>query len=333
LSISAGRSQVFRIGEKVLRNTVKRGIQGVILLAALLAVCSIARSEQVNQLRAKGFVSDFAGVIDPATQQKLTGLCREVNQKAKAQIAVVTVRTTSGVPIEEFSINLAERWGVGPKTNDRGVMILLVVNDHRYRIEVGYGLEGVLPDGKVGRIGRETVPLLRDRNYSGAMLLMTRRVADAIAAGRGITLTSLPPIPEADESGESVLWYAGAWLAAAVAAFRRADESPRARLRSPPSVDSWWLLARHVDRRRFRRRWFRLGRRRRLRRFWRRLVRRRRSQRQLVEFDGRARYSGTVLRNAGNCQVPRAVQVPHSPGVPCPKGGWRMTNRRKLSLE
>jgi uncharacterized protein len=186
-----------------LRNTVKRGIQGVILLAALLAVCSIARSEQVNQLRAKGFVSDFAGVIDPATQQKLTGLCREVNQKAKAQIAVVTVRTTSGVPIEEFSINLAERWGVGPKTNDRGVMILLVVNDHRYRIEVGYGLEGVLPDGKVGRIGRETVPLLRDRNYSGAMLLMTRRVADAIAAGRGITLTSLPPIPEADESGES----------------------------------------------------------------------------------------------------------------------------------
>ena len=62
--------------------------------------------------------------------------------------------------------------------------------------EYGYGLEGVLPDGKVGRIGREAVPLLREKNYSGAMLLMTKRVADAIAAGRGVTLTSVPPIPE-----------------------------------------------------------------------------------------------------------------------------------------
>jgi uncharacterized protein len=179
-----------------LTHNVKRGIQGAILLVALLVACLGARAQSVNQLRAKGYVSDFAGVIDPATQQKLTALCQEVDQKAKAQIAVVTVRTTSGVPLEEFSINLAERWGVGPKTNDRGVMILLVVNDHRYRIEVGYGLEGVLPDGKVGRIGREAVPLLRNGDYSGAMLLMTRRVADAIAAGRNITLTSVPPIPE-----------------------------------------------------------------------------------------------------------------------------------------
>ncbi|MDE3137348.1 MAG: TPM domain-containing protein [Acidobacteriota bacterium] len=179
---------------------MKRGIQGAILLLALLAVCFAARAETLSQLRPKGYVSDFARIIDPATQQKLTALCQEVNQKAKAQIAVVTVRTTSGIPLEEFSINLAERWGVGPKTNDRGAMILLVVNDHRYRIEVGYGLEGVLPDGKVGRIGREAVPLLREQNYSGALMLMTKRVADAIAAGRGITLTSVPPIPESDSS-------------------------------------------------------------------------------------------------------------------------------------
>ena len=174
---------------------MKQGIKGTVLLIALLAVCLGANAQKVSQLRPQGYVSDFAGVIDPGTQQKLTALCQEVNQKAKAQIAVVTIRTTAGVPLEEFSINLAERWGVGPKTNDRGVMILLVVNDHRYRIEVGYGLEGVLPDGKVGRIGREAVPLLRDGNYSGAILLMTKRVADAIAAGRGVTLTSVPPIP------------------------------------------------------------------------------------------------------------------------------------------
>jgi uncharacterized protein len=178
------------------RKPVKRVTKSVVLLLAVLAMCLGARAEKPGQLRPKGYVSDFAGVIDPATQQKLTALCQEVNQKAKAQIAVVTIRTTSGIPLEEFSINLAERWGVGPKTNDRGVLILLVVNDHRYRIEVGYGLEGVLPDGKVGRIGREAVPLLREQNYSGAMLLITKRVADAIAAGRGVKLTSVPPIPE-----------------------------------------------------------------------------------------------------------------------------------------
>jgi uncharacterized protein len=176
---------------------VKRAAQGAILLFATLAVCLAARAQKVSQLRPQGYVSDFAGVIDPGTRQQLTALCQEVYRKVDAQIAVVTVGTTGGVPLDEYSINLAERWGVGPKTNDRGIMILLVVNDHRYRIEVGYGLEGVLPDEKVGRIGREAVPLLRQANYSGALLLMTKRVADAIAAGRGVKLTSVPAIPYA----------------------------------------------------------------------------------------------------------------------------------------
>lgn len=184
-----------------MRKSGKRTIASALLFVVVLTVCLGTRAEQVKRLRPKGYVSDFAGVIDAATQQKLTELCREVNQKAKAQIAVITIHTTAGVPLEEFSINLAERWGVGPKTNDRGVMILLVVNDHRYRIEVGYGLEGILPDEKVGRIGREAVPLLREKNYSGAVLLMTSRVADVIAAARGVKLTSVPAIPMAGTPG------------------------------------------------------------------------------------------------------------------------------------
>ncbi len=167
----------------------------VLLLAVVFMVCLAARAEKPSQLKPRGYVNDFAGVIDPATRQKLTALCEEVSRKAGAQIAVVTVHTTGGVPVDEFSIDLAQRWGIGPKKNDRGVMILLAVNDHRYRIEVGYGLEGILPDGLVGRFGREAVPLLRAGNYSGALLLMTHRVADTIAANRGVKLTSVPPIP------------------------------------------------------------------------------------------------------------------------------------------
>ena len=177
----------------------RRRISVPLLLIATLGLSVWAWAQKESQLQPQGYVNDFAGVIDPATRQELTALCQEVDQKAGAQIAVVTIHTTGGLPIDEYSIDLAQRWGIGPKQNDRGVMILLAVNDHRYRIEVGYGLEGILPDGEVGRFGREAVPLLRAGNYSGALLLLTRRIADVIAADRGVKLTSTPPIAPAQE--------------------------------------------------------------------------------------------------------------------------------------
>jgi uncharacterized protein len=182
------------------RLRIRRRISIPVLLVAVLGLSAALRAQKASQLKPRGYVNDFAGVIDSATKEKLTALCQEIDRKAGAQIAVVTVKTTGGEPIDEFSIDLAQRWGIGPKQNDRGVMILLAVNDHRYRFEVGYGLEGILPDGEVGRFGREAVPLLRAGNYSGALLLMTTRVADVIAADRGVALTSRPPIPRAQEN-------------------------------------------------------------------------------------------------------------------------------------
>ncbi|MGC2702026.1 MAG: TPM domain-containing protein [Candidatus Acidiferrales bacterium] len=113
---------------------------------------------------------------------------------AKAQIFVVTVPSLNGQPIEDYSLNLATKWGIGPKQTSSGVLIFLAVQDRQYRFEVGYGLEPILPDGKVGGFGREAVPYLRSGNYDAAMILMTRRVADVIAQDRGVTLSggSLP---------------------------------------------------------------------------------------------------------------------------------------------
>jgi uncharacterized protein len=82
------------------------------------------------------------------------------------------------------------------------LMILLAVDDHKDRFEVGYGLEGILPDGKVGGFMREAVPLLREGNYDGAILLMTRRAADVIAADRGVTLSGSAPSPAQAEPEE-----------------------------------------------------------------------------------------------------------------------------------
>jgi uncharacterized protein len=174
------------------------------LLLLLLLCVPAARAEQVKNLKPQGYVNDFAGVLSAQAKDKLTALCAEVDQKAKAQIAVVTVSSLEGEPVEQYSIDLATAWGIGPKQKDRGVLILVAPNDRKYRIEVGYGLEGILPDGKVGGFGREAVPFLRQNDYSGAVLLMTQRVAAVIAEDQKVALENLsgvsPPQPESENS-------------------------------------------------------------------------------------------------------------------------------------
>src|SRR5258708_7056531 len=118
----------------------------------------------------------------------MRNICQQIDQKAKAQIAVVTVHSLDGSDIESYASNLYKAWGIGPKSSNRGVLILLAIDDHKRSIEVGYGLEPILPDGKVGGFGREAIPLLRQNQYGPAVLLITKRVANVIAADAGIQL-------------------------------------------------------------------------------------------------------------------------------------------------
>ena len=179
-----------------------RSLAAVFVLALLVCLASpgslhplAAQSQQLQQIRASGYVIDTAHVLSQPATSRLTALCTELDQKAQAQIAIVTVKSLGGVPIEEFSINLATKLGVGPKGADRGLLILLAVDDHRDRMEVGYGLEGILPDGKVGGILRDAAPLLREGNYDAAITLMAQSVADVIAADRGVTLSTTANTP------------------------------------------------------------------------------------------------------------------------------------------
>lgn len=172
----------------------------LILLTAIFA--PILRAEKVQDLKPQGYVNDFAGVLNADSRERISALCLEVQQKTGAQIAVVTIKTLDGQPIEDFANALYQRWGIGPKADSRGVLILMVTQDHKYRFEVGYGLEGILPDGKVGGFGREAVPLLRQNDYSAALYLMTRRVADVIAQDKGVTLEgATPPAADDNDSG------------------------------------------------------------------------------------------------------------------------------------
>ena len=179
-----------------------RSVLGI--LSAVLILFSFglrARAEKVEQLKPQGYVNDFAGVLSAPARSQMTALCAEVDQKAHAQVAVVTIRSLEGIPLQEFANRLFKQWAVGYKPDDRGVLVLLAISDRKYWVEVGYGLEPILPDGKVGGFGREIVPLLRQNDYGGAMLQLTSRIAEVIAQDRGVTLGSrLPRQPRERES-------------------------------------------------------------------------------------------------------------------------------------
>jgi uncharacterized protein len=158
-----------------------------------LALPLLLRAESVSQLQPIGYVNDFAHVLDQNTIAELTNICEQLDQKAHAQLAVVTINSLDGSDIDSYAVDLFKKWGVGSKATDHGVLILLAVKDRKYRTEVGYGLEPILPDGKVGGFGREAVPYLKQSDYNSAVLLMTSRVADVIAQDAGVTITGARP--------------------------------------------------------------------------------------------------------------------------------------------
>jgi uncharacterized protein len=163
------------------------------LLALLLAWSSPLLAERVQDLpRPLNYVSDFAGVLSPATQADLNRLCLQVDRQAHAQIAVVTVKSLDGEPIENFATALEDKWKVGKKGTDRGLLLIFATDDRKYRIEVGYGLEGILPDGRVGDIGRQIVPYLQRNDYDGAVTVAVQQIAGVIAADAGVTLSTAP---------------------------------------------------------------------------------------------------------------------------------------------
>jgi len=171
---------------------MKRRARVSAILWIVLGAAAWIAAEPVASLRPSNYVNDFAGVLDAATQARLNALCQQVDQKAQAQIAVVTVKSVDGQDVVSYAVALYQKWGIGAKGKDRGVLILLATEDHKYWTTVGYGLEPILPDGKVGGFGREMVPALRSGDYAGAVTLLTARVASVIAQDAGVTLDNQP---------------------------------------------------------------------------------------------------------------------------------------------
>ena len=191
----AGRNVQLRAMEGFRRT--RSSTRQFLLVALFLLSLQVALSESVNSLpKPNDYVNDYAHVLSPDAVAKLDRICAELDHsQANAQVAVVTVRNLDGLDAADWANQLEDKWKMGKKGSDRGVLVLLAVDDRKYRIDVGYGLEGILNDAKVGDIGRAMVPALREQDYDSAILGAVGRVAQVIATDAHVTLSDELPNP------------------------------------------------------------------------------------------------------------------------------------------
>ncbi len=137
-----------------------------VLLLLLFTAASAVHAVEIPPLP-PGPVVDLAGIIDDSVRAKLDRYLRELEQKTSAQMAILTVNSLQGQSLEEFSITIAhDKWKLGQKGKDNGILLLIALKERKYRIEVGYGLEGILPDSLVGSIGRQyLVPYFKKGDF------------------------------------------------------------------------------------------------------------------------------------------------------------------------
>ena len=116
------------------------------------------------------YVYDGAQVLSEETEQYILNSSRELESKTGAQIVVVTIPSLEGQPLEEYATELFRQWGIGDSKKNNGLLLLCAVEDRQFRVEVGYGLEGDLPDGKTGRMQDAYIlPLLKEDKFDAGI--------------------------------------------------------------------------------------------------------------------------------------------------------------------
>lgn len=138
------------------------------LIVIMLNICAFAKTN-IPSPTDRFFINDYANVIDSETETYIFERGKEYNANGGPQVVVLTMESIGGEDVEDFSIETARKWGIGDKEENNGVLILLVMDSRDIRIEVGYGLEGVLNDGKCGRFIRNATDMLSDGDYSGGI--------------------------------------------------------------------------------------------------------------------------------------------------------------------
>jgi uncharacterized protein len=176
------------------------------LAACTLLCASTGFAVDWAAYKPEGYVSDFAKVVDPASRAQLETYCANVQRATGVQLALVTVPSLEGEPIEEVANTMARAWGVGQKGKNDGLLLLLSINDRRSRLEVGYALEPILPDGLAGSVLREMRPALRQRRYGDALIAAAQTLGDTIGKAKNVSIDQTLPRRVPHTSTDTFPW-------------------------------------------------------------------------------------------------------------------------------
>lgn len=178
---------------------MKRIRISALLAAVVFAVLSVSVFAKIDVPKPtdRFFINDFADIIDSETEQYIFEKGKEYNAGGGPQVVVLTMNSIDGEDVESFSIRTAREWGIGSKDANNGVLITLVIDSRDIRIEVGYGLEGILNDAKCGRFIRNATDMLSSGDYSGGI----KQIYDDVIG----ELEDPTPIEDEDETIPAII--------------------------------------------------------------------------------------------------------------------------------
>jgi uncharacterized protein len=164
------------------------------VLAFALLVCPVLSQDFPDP---EGFVNDFAGVLSDSTVTALEYQLSTLEKETSAEVAVVTIESLEGATIEEYAVKLFEKWEIGKRDKDNGVLLILAIDDRDIRIEVGYGLEETITDGRAGRILDDKVlPFLSDNDYDTGIQLGVMEIENYIRSGDPPSVVEENPVQD-----------------------------------------------------------------------------------------------------------------------------------------
>lgn len=138
----------------------------------------------------RGYVNDYAGILSQQEIQGLTVISTELDQKTSVQLVTVIVNSLQDEAIEDYAIRLFEKWKIGNKEKNNGILFLTAIQERKTKIEVGYGLEGIINDAKAGRILDEfVVPLYKSGSIKSGVINGHLALAQVLAQAHQVTLT------------------------------------------------------------------------------------------------------------------------------------------------
>jgi uncharacterized protein len=168
---------------------VRRLFPAVLIALLLVMVAGAALVSAQTFPDYQGFVNDYAGLLSTNAKAELNAKLTQLEKDTGAEVAVVTIKSLEGDSIEDYAVRLFEKWGIGKKTVNNGVLLLVALNDRKMRIEVGYGLEPVITDGRAGRIRDEQIlPKFKANDYEGGIIAGVTAIEQYIRTGT-------PPAP------------------------------------------------------------------------------------------------------------------------------------------